>query len=42
MKIDLHTHCLPVSRCAHHERELLPQIVKDANGNNISDKEVEN
>lgn len=30
MKIDLHTHCLPVSRCAHHEPELLPQIFKDA------------
>lgn len=26
MKIDLHTHCLPVSKCAHHEAEQLPEI----------------
>ena len=24
MKIDMHTHCLPASLCAHHEPELLP------------------
>ena len=30
MKIDMHTHCLPVSKCAHHEPELLPQIFKDS------------
>lgn len=26
MKIDMHTHCLPVSRCAHHEPKLLPEM----------------
>ena len=31
MKIDMHTHCLPVSRCAHHEPELLPDIFKENN-----------
>lgn len=24
----MHTHCLPVSKCAHHEPELLPHIFK--------------
>ena len=28
MKIDMHTHCLPVSSCAHHEPELLPEFLK--------------
>ena len=28
MKIDMHTHCLPVSLCAHHEPELLPDIFR--------------
>ncbi len=31
MKIDMHTHCLPVSLCAHHEPELLPEIFRDYN-----------
>lgn len=31
MKIDMHTHCLPISRCAHHKPEELPQIFM-ANG----------
>lgn len=26
MKIDMHTHCLPVSRCAHHQPEEFPAI----------------
>lgn len=26
MRIDLHTHCLPVSRCAHHQPEELPEM----------------
>lgn len=26
MKIDMHSHCLPISRCAHHLPELLPEI----------------
>lgn len=26
MKIDMHTHCRPVSLCAHHQPEQLPQI----------------
>ena len=26
MKIDMHTHCLPVSSCAHHLPELLPEM----------------
>ena len=26
MKIDTHTHCKPVSRCAHHEPEQLPAM----------------
>lgn len=26
MKIDMHTHCLPVSACAHHDPELLPEM----------------
>lgn len=26
MKIDMHTHCRPVSVCAHHEPELLPEM----------------
>ena len=30
MKIDMHTHCLPVSRCAHHTAEQLPEIFKAA------------
>ena len=29
MKITTHTHCKPVSRCAHHEPELLPQMFKN-------------
>ena len=28
MKINIHTHCKPVSICAHHEPELLPQMFK--------------
>ena len=28
MKIDMHTHCLPVSRCAHHQPNELPEIFK--------------
>lgn len=28
MKINMHTHCKPVSLCAHHEAELLPEIFK--------------
>jgi len=30
MKIDLHTHCLPVSCCAHHNGNELPRIFKNA------------
>ena len=30
MKIDLHTHCLPVSRCAHHQPEDLPAMFASA------------
>ncbi len=30
MKIDMHTHCLPVSRCAHHMAELLPDMFREA------------
>lgn len=30
MKIDMHTHCLPVSRCAHHVAELLPDMFREA------------
>lgn len=30
MKIDMHTHCRPVSRCAHHLPEQLPQMFKNA------------
>lgn len=30
MKIDLHTHCLPVSRCAHHQPEELPAMFASA------------
>lgn len=30
MKIDMHTHCLPVSRCAHHEPELLPDMFRSS------------
>lgn len=30
MKIDMHTHCLPVSRCAHHQPEELPVFFKSA------------
>ena len=26
MKIDMHTHCLPVSNCAHHQPEELPSF----------------
>ena len=26
MKIDMHTHCLPISRCAHHKPEELPEF----------------
>lgn len=26
MRIDMHTHCLPVSRCAHHQPEELPEV----------------
>ena len=29
MKIDLHTHCLPISRCAHHNPEEIPQFFLD-------------
>ena len=29
MKIDMHTHCRPVSLCAHHQPEQLPQMFKD-------------
>lgn len=28
MKIDMHTHCLPASRCAHHSPEEIPAIFK--------------
>ncbi len=28
MKIDMHTHCLPVSVCAHHLPELLPEMFR--------------
>lgn len=30
MKIDTHTHCLEVSRCAHHQPEELPHYYKNA------------
>lgn len=30
MKIDLHTHCKPVSICAHHRYDEIPQMIKDA------------
>lgn len=30
MKIDMHTHCRPVSCCAHHQPEEIPQMHKDA------------
>ena len=30
MKIDMHTHCLPISRCAHHGPEELPDFFKSA------------
>ncbi len=30
MKIDMHTHCVPASECAHHEPELLPEMFKKA------------
>lgn len=30
MKIDMHTHCLPVSLCAHHQPEELPHFFKNA------------
>lgn len=26
MKIDMHTHCLPVSKCAHHQPEEIPEM----------------
>jgi predicted metal-dependent phosphoesterase TrpH len=29
MRIDMHTHCLPVSGCAHHQPEELPKIFLD-------------
>ena len=28
MKIDMHTHCLPASHCAHHSPEEIPAIFK--------------
>ncbi len=31
MKIDMHTHCLPVSACAHHLPELLPDMFREKN-----------
>ncbi len=30
MKIETHTHCKPVSVCAHHQPEEFPQMLKDA------------
>lgn len=30
MKIDMHTHCKPVSRCAHHQPEQLAEMFKNA------------
>lgn len=30
MKIEMHTHCKPVSRCAHHQPEEFPKMLKDA------------
>lgn len=30
MRIDMHTHSLPVSGCAHHEPELVPEFLKAA------------
>ena len=29
MKIEMHAHCQPISRCAHHEPELLPAFFKE-------------
>lgn len=30
MKIDMHTHCKPVSECAHHQPEEIPEMFKNA------------
>jgi hypothetical protein len=30
VKIETHTHCKPVSVCAHHQPEEFPQMLKDA------------
>ena len=29
MRIDMHTHCLPVSKCAHHDPEQLPGFLME-------------